>query len=112
MLSLKRFFPLFFLTFLLFSCRPERDLHFFYLELCPSCDEYVAAEKMAEKVEEIGGHALNIIQDKDAIAMKDVLEGKGLADIARSLPLLIEGDRYFVGYDDIEAELVRLSKEK
>lgn len=96
----------------LLSCAEKRDLYFFYLELCPSCDEYVAAEKMAEKVEKLGGQASNIIGDEDAKVMKEVLDIKGLADISHSLPILIEGDEYLVGYEEISAEIDRLFTEK
>ena len=93
--------------FLLTSCVPkkevvaEADIQFFYLELCPSCNEYVLAENLAEKVLSLGGKALNIIHDDDAKTMKSILTEKHLADISHVLPLLVIENEYFVGYEEI-----------
>lgn len=89
----------------------SRDLHFFYMELCPSCEEYEFAEDLAARVSGLGGSALNIIMAEDASEMKEVLTEKGLADVAHVLPLLVEGSEYTVGYDDIAARIDSLSKE-
>lgn len=77
------------------------DIHFFYLELCPSCEEYEMAEDLAAQVAKMGGRSLNIIMAEDAEEMRAVLTEKGLADIAHVLPLLVEGKKYMVGYDEI-----------
>lgn len=92
---------------LLLSCSEDKvaeaDIHFFYLELCPSCDEYVMAEELAESVIQLGGKSRNIIHDDDAVIMRDLLTEKKLADISHSLPLLIMENEYFVGYEEISA---------
>jgi hypothetical protein len=77
------------------------DLHFFYLELCPGCEDYETAERISASVIGLGGKALNIIHDEDAMTMKELLTGKNLADISHSLPILIVEDQYYVGYEEI-----------
>ena len=86
----------------------ETDLHFFYLELCPSCEEYVMAEELAASVLTLGGKALNIIHDDDAKKMKEILTEKNLADISHVLPLLVIKDTYAVGYEEISDKIDEL----
>lgn len=89
----------------------SRDLYFFYMELCPSCEEYQFADELASRVTDMGGTALNIILDEDALKMKEILTEKGLSRISHVLPLLVEGEEYTVGYEDIFKKIETLSKE-
>lgn len=102
---------------LLFSCadektaKVERDINFYYMELCPGCESYEAAERIAGTVIRMGGKASNIIHDEDARAMKELLESKGLENLSHVLPLLVTEEGYFVGYEEIEAEANRIATE-
>ena len=116
-MSYKRYIiPLIFLSLLILSCgvgkksATKTDLHFYYLELCPGCEEYEEADRMASEVRELGGEAFNLIGDEEAAAMKKLLEERGLSDIAHALPLLIQGESYLVGYEDIDREIRRLTE--
>lgn len=117
-MSYRRFLlPFFILSIFILSCsgkektEPSADLQFFYLELCPGCEEYETADRLAEQVRSLGGTASNIIHDEDAAAMKKLLEEKGLERIAHALPLLLVEKNFFVGYEDIESEILRLKEE-
>lgn len=77
------------------------DVHFFYLEFCPDCEDYKTAEKISESVELLGGSAQNIVSDEDALNLKNILTEKNLADISHSLPLLLVEGSYYVGYEEI-----------
>jgi len=81
--------------------RAEADIYFFYLELCPGCEDYENAERLSASVLKLGGKAVNIIHDEDAKMMKDILTAKNFEDISHSLPLLIVEDTYYVGYEEI-----------
>lgn len=89
----------------------KRDISFFYMELCPGCESYAAAERISGEVLKFGGTALNIIHDEDAQAMKELLESKEMGNLSHVLPLLIIEDRYVVGYEEIEEEVGKFSKE-
>jgi len=117
-MSYKRFIvPLIFLSILIFSCGEGKetvvktDLHFYYLELCPGCEEYEEADRMAREVRDLGGEAFNLIGDDEASAMKKLLEERGLSDIAHALPLLIQGKSYLVGYEEIDREIRQLREQ-
>lgn len=119
MISMKKIFviTLLALSFLISSCGEdkkeiiERDIYFFYLELCPGCESYEAAERISGEVLRLGGKATNIIHDDDAKNMKEFLERKSLGNLSHVLPLMVYEGSYYVGYEDIEAQLVIMSKE-
>jgi len=95
------------------SCdRPEpQDLVFFYFESCPSCDEYKIAEEYNEEIQLLNksrnwnARHYNLISPEAGAELKKVIAEKGLPDISRSLPLLIIGDDYINGYDEIGKRL-------
>lgn len=94
---------------------PQRDLYFFYMELCPSCDEYVMAEGLSETVNNMvkknksfSGEAFNIILDEHAKKMKEILTEKNLEQISHVLPLLVVDEEYFVGYEEISDKITEL----
>jgi len=105
--------------FLLFSCfspaKPAKDLIFFYFETCPSCDDYIMAQKYSQKIVTLDksrtwkGASYNLITPEAAQKLKSILQDKGLPDISRSLPLLIIGSEYINGYDAIGNKLEELS---
>ncbi|MBI9098347.1 MAG: hypothetical protein JEY91_07705 [Spirochaetaceae bacterium] len=68
------------------------------------------AEELAESVIELGGKSRNIIHDDDALAMRDLLTEKNLAQISHSLPLLIVKNQYYVGYEEISTMVEGLEK--
>ncbi len=111
---------IFFISFLI-SCSGKReevaqtDVYFFYMELCPSCEEYIMAEKLSEEITTLikknkafNGEILNIIHDDDAKKMKAILTEKNLAQISHVIPLLVVKDSYFVGYEEISAKVEEL----
>jgi disulfide oxidoreductase YuzD len=109
---------------LFLSCTPEKSLpetevYFFYMEHCPSCDEYIMAEELSstintlvKKNKSFSGEAINIILDKHAQKMKEILTGKDLANISHVLPLLVVNDEYFVGYEEISEKISSLKNQQ
>lgn len=99
--------------FISISCskKETQDLLFFYFESCPSCDEYKLAEVfndnlyLLNKKSEWNARYYNLISPEGGEELKKVLSEKGLPDISRSLPLLIIGDEYVNGYDNIGEKL-------
>jgi len=113
--NLRKLFAVIILTMVSFSCAEEKkpaeaDIHFFYLELCPGCDDYVLAERISAEVLSIGGTALNIIHDEDANRMREILTEKKLQEISHVLPLLVIEDSYIVGYEEIVKKLEELTE--
>ncbi|RDG32734.1 hypothetical protein DV872_07430 [Oceanispirochaeta sp. M1] len=101
------------MIFISISCseKETRDLFFFYFESCPSCDDYKLAEDfnkdllLLNKTSEWNARHYNLIAPEAGEALKKVLGEKGLPDISRSLPLLIIGDEYINGYENIGKKL-------
>jgi len=97
--------------------REKTDLMFFYLEPCASCDEYKTAEKFAgyvltlDKKREWEGEYWNLVDPEGGKRLKSVLQEKELPDISRSLPLLIIGEEFINGYDEIGSTLKGLLEE-
>jgi hypothetical protein len=99
--------------FISISCseKETQDLLFFYFESCPSCDEYILAEEFSKdllllnKKGAWNAHHYNLISSEAGEELKKVLNEKGLPDISRSLPLLIIGDEYINGYENIGEKL-------
>lgn len=108
------------LSLILTSCKDQkpRDLLFFYFESCPSCDEYIMAEKLNEEILRLNkkrdwnARFYNLITPESGAELKKILNEKGLPDISRSLPLLIIDNEYINGYDEIEEKLDMLLSEK
>ncbi|MDA3957395.1 hypothetical protein [Oceanispirochaeta sp.] len=115
------FYLLLIMTFGLFSCfsakETPQDLIFYYFESCPSCDEYILAEELSGKINNLNkkakwdGTHYNLIVPQGVDRLKTTLKEKNLPDISRSLPLLIIGTDYINGYDAIETKLNELLTE-
>ncbi len=87
---------------------PEaRDLVFFYMETCPSCEDYQLAEKLGSRIvnlnkeDQWNGAVYNMANPGNRTELKRILTEKELPDISRSLPLLILGNDYYNGYEAI-----------
>lgn len=101
------------MIFISISCSEKKtqDLFFFYFESCPSCDDYKLAEDfnkellLLNKATEWNARHYNVIVPEAGEELKKVLSEKGLPDISRSLPLLIIGDEYINGYENIGKKL-------
>lgn len=101
------------------SCseKETQDLLFFYFESCPSCDDYKLAEDFNNKLDllnkkgEWNAQHHNLISPEAGAELKKVLGEKGLPDISRSLPLLIIGNEYINGYENIGEKLELLITE-
>ena len=99
------------------SCseRERVDLLFFYLEICPSCDDYQMAEDFNATIRDLDKRGIwsaryyNLINPEGSEELKKVLREKSLPDVSRSLPLLIVGDEYINGYENIGKTLEKLS---
>lgn len=80
---------------------------FFYEEICPSCDTYQAAERIAgdlaglNATDRFKADSYNIADPRNRRKLLEALEQRQLPDISRSLPILLVNDRYMVGYDEI-----------
>ena len=104
--------------YLLFSLSQSVDkmeIYFFYMEICHSCDSSILAEEFSEIVDrlsrnnnEISGESLNIINEDNARRKKEVLELKNISQLSYVLPLLIIGESFFVGYEEIGEKLFEL----
>lgn len=96
------------------SCSPSSDskkeILFFYLETCPSCEDYKMAESLSEMVLELKGKAYNVANPENGAILKTALHEKDLPDISRSLPLLLIDKAFFNGYEEIQTELIKLSQ--
>lgn len=88
----------------------ERDLLFFYLETCPSCEDYKMAESLSEIVKNLKGSTYNVANPENGAVLKTVLQEKELPDVSRSLPLLLIDDNFFNGYEEIQSELKKLNR--
>ena len=114
-LTLKRYFKVFLgmLIFVTLSCSPKgtdkQDILFFYLETCPSCDDYKKAEELSGLVGK--GASYNVANPENGKILRKVLEEKNLPDISRSLPILIMGEEYINGYEPIEEKLNQLGRQ-
>ncbi len=106
------------LTVTLAGCMNQEDqasLLFFYLESCPSCDDYKKAEELSELLEKMDKSrqwktgSYNLAIPENMPKLKATLEEMALPDISRSLPLLILDDTYINGYEEIEKTLLDLS---
>ena len=89
------------------SGEPER-VAFFYQEVCPSCEDYQRAERIAGRVFTLGrrsraitAEAHNLLDQPSLDRLEEVLRQAGLPDISRSVPLLVVNDRYIVGYEEM-----------
>ncbi len=105
---------------LMISCtnhREEKTLLFFYLETCPSCDEYILAEELSQALARMDREmawntgSYNLAIPENLQVLKETLKKMDLPDISRSLPLLIMDGNYINGYQDIEKEILQLSAE-
>ena len=91
-----------------------RDLVFFYMETCPSCENYQRAEKLGSRIFNLNkksqwnGAAYNVANPENGAKLKKILTEKKLPDISRSLPLLILDNEYYNGYEAIEEILENL----
>ncbi|MDC7223218.1 MAG: hypothetical protein PQJ60_05710 [Spirochaetales bacterium] len=112
---MKKVIPLFMLMFLIGGCAkaPSREIGFFFLETCPGCESYERAGELNGLVillngsGEYSGRGWNMAfaDPEGNETLSRMIEERGLPDLSYALPLLFIGDEYFVGYDDIEAEL-------
>ncbi len=93
------------------------DIDFFYSEVCPSCDTYRKAESIrdtlafiAQKNRSIAAESHNLIDPAANTALRKEIEERGFPDISNSVPILMIDDKYYIGYDDIEAAIAALPK--
>ena len=94
------------------------DARFYYLEICPGCESYKTAERIATRLH--GAARRNRLFEAQATNMLDAsalpelvseLERRGLPDISRSVPILLIDDRYHIGYEDIEKAIAEIEVE-
>ncbi len=93
------------------SAADKEDLLFFYFETCPSCEQYIMADEYSEQIEMMNswkGASYNLANPANGKELKKVLQEKGLPDISRSLPILIFGNEFTNGYDEIGEKLEEL----
>ena len=94
------------------------EILFFYMESCPSCDEYRKAEELSAILQKMDRSrdwdtaSYNIAIPENMPKLKDALRDRTLPDISRSLPLLIIDKGYINGYGEIEQTLLEFSTEK
>jgi len=97
--------------------RPDRkgtgEIAFFYLETCPSCEDYELAENLTLKMENAAkkGHfpwktvtvtSNNVLTQKQVDDLKEYIDSRGLPDVSLSLPLLFVNNEIVIGYEEIE----------
>ena len=85
------------------------DLLFFYMEICPACETYKKADRIAGYVtaawrehNHVKGKNYNIVTPQHIDTLKGLIEERGLPDLASAIPVLIINSTYYLGYDDIE----------
>lgn len=103
--------------------RPNRQgsakINFFYMESCPSCDEYVLAETIRDTFieaqrkgylpwSEVSFSSSNILTEGQVEELDQFLRDEDLPAVGLSLPLLVINDSIVVGYDEIEILLESL----
>jgi hypothetical protein len=94
----------------------KKDLFFFYLETCPSCEDYILADKLGGEIallnkgREWNGGSYNVASPKNKSVLQDTLADKDLPDVSRSLPILIIGNEYLNGYEAIKEKIEELSE--
>jgi len=102
------------------SCRAREtiDVQFYYMETCPGCETYQAAERIAGMVASLGARrgfitsgSYNVINQDFGNRLVTLLRERELPDVSYSLPILVIDDSYVVGYEEIEEEMLRLLDE-
>jgi len=97
--------------------RPNRkgtaDIAFFYMETCPSCDEYILADRLKEQLQNAAkrGHlpwktinliTTNVLTQQQVDQLKSYIESHDYPDVSLSLPVIFVNDEIVVGYEEIE----------
>lgn len=89
---------------------PEIDAAFFYMEICPACENYQLADRLAgqlysasKKYRNVIAKGYNVATPQSATKLVEIVEERGLPDIAYLSPVLIVNTTYIVGYEEIEA---------
>lgn len=97
--------------------RPDRSgeayIAFFYLETCPSCEEYVQAKKIEAMLKDAAkkGYfpwtkihlvSTNVLQAEHLQQLQAYIEEGDFPDVSRSLPVIFVNKELVVGYDEIE----------
>jgi hypothetical protein len=88
---------------ILLPAESETELAFVYFESCPSCEEYILAGEISEKITLLPGRGAgyNLALPGGETGFKEFLKRQGLGQDFLSLPILFEGTAFTVGYDEI-----------
>jgi hypothetical protein len=91
---------------------PEIDAAFFYMEICPACENYQLADRLngqlysaSKKYGNVTGKSYNVATPQHATKLIEIVEERGLPDIAYLSPVLIVNTSYIVGYEEIEVAI-------
>lgn len=105
--------------------RPNRSgeayIAFFYLETCPSCDDYVQAKRIEAMLknaakngyfpwEKIHLISTNVLQNEHLKQLQSYIEDGDFPDVSKSLPVIFVNQELVVGYDEIEKLVVGLTE--
>jgi len=93
-------------------------LAFFYMEICPACEDYQRAERIAGYVtaawrehKHVEGENFNIVSPQHVDALEALVKEHNLPDLKNEIPVLIANTSYYVGYDDIEEAVLHVLEE-
>lgn len=85
---------------------------FFYRETCPSCEEYILAEQITERVQtaakkgwfpwqQVKFTSTNVLGEQQVNELDAFISSHDFPDVSLSLPLFFVNDEIVVGYDEI-----------
>ena len=91
---------------------PEIDAAFFYMEICPAFENYQLADRLngqlyiaSKKYRNVTGNSYDVATPQHATKLVEIVEERGLQDIAYLRPILIVNTSYIVGYEEIEVAI-------
>ena len=98
------------------------EMAFFYRETCPSCDDYLMARSIAERVETgakqgwfpwttVRFTSTNILTQQQVDELDAFIGSHDLPDVSLSLPLFFVNGEIVVGYEEINLLVDGLLKE-
>ena len=90
------------------------EILFFYFETCPSCNEYITAERLTEIIATLDARNRNIsavsrncLNQEYMDELSEELEKRKIDD-SLDFPILLVNDTYVTGYDAISKRIGRM----
>ncbi len=94
---------------------PDIDAAFFFMEICPGCENYQLADRLtgmligaSRKYRNVTAKGYNVATPGHGSALVELVEERGLPDLAYLSPVLIVNTSYIIGYEEIEVAVQEL----